>query len=284
MLRSLCLSLALGTLLASPAFAVEPGKAVGTVTIGGVTATLAVATESTAENLFDDKKKDTIITLTDKPLGGTDASDDIELSMRARKGELVVLMLRIDGTKLVNVGVMYKGLSGVDKLPGAWFQYATTGKGAGTLKMAKRDFDGKSYACDVQFAAAPAAPKKVEEAPAPAKPAPAKPAPAAAPLPPASTSSIEPKAATALFVAAMMKKDEHQALELVKTGIDPNSKDKDGIPILNWSVMMCMPAVVQALVDRKANLKYERAPGLTIMAEAGACPAAAKILSAAGAK
>jgi len=126
MLRSLCLSLALGTLLASPAFAVEPGKAVGTVTIGGVTATLAVATESTAENLFDDKKKDTIITLTDKPLGGTDASDDIELSMRARKGELVVLMLRIDGTKLVNVGVMYKGLSGVDKLPGAWFQYAAT--------------------------------------------------------------------------------------------------------------------------------------------------------------
>jgi ankyrin repeat protein len=68
------------------------------------------------------------------------------------------------------------------------------------------------------------------------------------------------------------------------TSIDPNSRDKDGIPILNWSVMMCMPSVVQALVDRHADLKYQRAPGLTIMQEAGACPAAAKILSAAGAK
>jgi hypothetical protein len=48
--------------------------------------------------------------------------------------------------------------------------------------------------------------------------------------------------------------------------------------------MMCTPAVVQALVDRKADLTYQRAPGLTIMQEAGACPAAAKILKAAGAK
>jgi hypothetical protein len=48
--------------------------------------------------------------------------------------------------------------------------------------------------------------------------------------------------------------------------------------------MMCMPSVVQALIDRHADLKYQRAPGLTIMQEAGACPAAAKILSAAGAK
>ena len=103
-------------------------------------------------------------------------------------------------------------------------------------------------------------------------------------LPPASTSTLDPKTATALVVAAMMQKDEHQALMLVKSGIDPNGRDKDGIPILNWSVMRCMPTVVQALVDRKADLKYQRAPGLTIMTEAGACPAAAKILSAAGAK
>ena len=69
-----------------------------------------------------------------------------------------------------------------------------------------------------------------------------------------------------------------------RTGIDPNSRDKDGIPILNWAVMMCMPTVVQALVDRKADLKYQRAPGLSIMTEAGACLAAAKILAAAGAE
>jgi len=82
----------------------------------------------------------------------------------------------------------------------------------------------------------------------------------------------------------MMQKDEHMALELVKSGVDPNSRDESGIPILNWSVMMCMPSVVQALVDRKADLTYQRAPGMTIMTEAGACPAAAKILKAAGAK
>ncbi len=54
--------------------------------------------------------------------------------------------------------------------------------------------------------------------------------------------------------------------------------------MLNWAVMMCMPKVVKALVDKGADLKYERAPGMTIMQEAGACPEAAKILKAAGAR
>ena len=71
---------------------------------------------------------------------------------------------------------------------------------------------------------------------------------------------------------------------MIKLGADPNGRDQSGIPVLNWSVAMCMPQVVKALVDRKASLTYQRAPGLTIMAEAGACPEAAKILSAAGAK
>ncbi len=277
--RSLCLSVALVALLAPPALAADPGKAVGTVTIDGVTTALTLAAASTAENLFDDKKKDTIITLTDRPLGDAEAGDDVSLSMRARRGDLTVAMLRIDGARLVSVSLMYKGLSGVVILPGVWFQYAATGKSAGTLTLAKRENDGHSYACQVEFAAAAAAAPKKEEAPAPAKAA-----PAAAPLPPSSTSNLDPKAATSMFVAAMMQKDEHQALELVKIGIDPNSKDKDGIPILNWSVMTCMPTVVQALVDRKASLTYQRAPGFTIMQEAGACPAAAKILKAAGAK
>jgi hypothetical protein len=170
------------------------------------------------------------------------------------------------------------------KLPGQWFQYASTGKNAGTLKLAKKDLDGHSYACDLVFNALPAV-KKTVAPPSPVAPAPAPPKAAPEkPLPPASTSTIEPKTATALVVAAMMEKDEHRALMLVKSGIDPNSRDQSGIPILNWSVMMCMPTVVQALVDRKADLKYQRAPGMTIMTEAGACPAAAKILSAAGAK
>lgn len=276
--RNLCLSIALVSLLVPSAFAADPGKAVGTVTIDGVTTTLTLAAESTAENLFDSKKTDTIITLTDRVLGDVAANDDIGLSMRARRGDLVVVMLRIEGTRLVNVSLMHKGLAGINILPGQWFQYAATGKSAGTLTLAKRETDGHTYACTVEFTAAPAAdPKKTAEAPAPAA------APSAA-MPPASTSNLDPKAATSLLVAAMMQNDEHQALELIKLGVDPNSRDKDGIPMLNWSVMVCMPSVVQALVDRKASLTYQRVPGLTIMLEAGACPAAAKILTAAGAR
>jgi ankyrin repeat protein len=88
----------------------------------------------------------------------------------------------------------------------------------------------------------------------------------------------------ALLVAAMMSKDEEQALTLVKSGADPNLRDQYGVPMLNWATMMCMPRLVKTLVDRGADLKYERAPGFTILQEAGACPEAAKILRAAGAK
>jgi hypothetical protein len=284
--------------LASTARAAEPGKAVGTVTISGVTTPLAFAVETKKENLFDSKRQDTVVVLSDKPLGKTAADDEIELSMRARTGELVVLALRIDGSKLVNVQMSHKGLSGIALLPGTWFQYSASKPGVGTLKLDSHEFDGRSYAVSVDFtaAAAPAprpAPPLAPPAPPP-PPAPPKAAPPVPPpkLPPATTSkspsaptlNIDRKSATAFLVQAMMKKDEHQALELIKLGADPNGRDSSGIPVLNWAVMMCQPAVVQALVNAKADLKYERAPGMTIMTEAGACPEAAKILRSAGAR
>ena len=149
--------------------AAPPGKAVGTVTSDGTSTQLTLAAESSAENLFDSKKKDTIVTLSDRPLGDVAAEDDIGLSLKARRGDLVAVMLRIDGGKLVNVGLLYKGLSGVVKLPGQWFDYSAAGKSAGTLKLAKRDFDGHSYALSAEFAGLPAArPKPAAEAPAPA--------------------------------------------------------------------------------------------------------------------
>ena len=153
----LSLAVAFALLFVSLSAAAAPGKAVGTVSVDGTTTTLTLAALSSTENLFDSKKTDTIVTLTDKPLGDTAAEDDMGLSMKARRGDLVALMLRIDGDKLLNVGLMYKGLSGVVKLPGAWFQYAATGKGAGTLKLAKRDFNGHSYACQLEFSATAAA-------------------------------------------------------------------------------------------------------------------------------
>ena len=268
--------------------AAEPGKAVGTVTISGVTTPLAFAVETRKENLFDSKRQDVVVVLSDKPLGKTAAEDEIELSMRARTGELVVLALRIDGNKLVNVQMSHKGLSGIALLPGAWFQYNAAKPGVGGLKLDSREFDGRTYAASVEFTAAPAsrpapppAPTALPPPPPPPKAAP----PAAQPkLPPATMSNLDRKSATAFLVQAMMKKDEHQALELIKLGANPNGRDSSGIPMLNWAVMMCQPAVVQALVNAKADLKYERAPGRTIMTEAGACPEAATILRSAGAR
>jgi hypothetical protein len=243
--------------------------------------TLSVAAEAKVEGLFDSKKQDTLVVLSDKPLDPTRPDDEIGLSMRARTGEMVVMALRIDGSTLVNVKISHKGLSGYVTLPGAWFQYTASKPGTGTLKLNPRTFDGHSYACALEFAAAPAAvPAKAAAAPPPA----AAKAPPPAKLPPATTSNIDKKSATALLVQAMQDKDEHRAVELIKLGADPNGRDQSGIPVLNWAIMMCQPNVVQALVNAKADLAHQRAPGLTPLAEAGACPAAAKILKAGGAK
>jgi hypothetical protein len=275
------LSVALVVLgLAIAADAADPGRAVGTVTISGTTTALSFATEKKIEGLLDPKRQDTLIVLTDKPLGPTDPADEVGLSLRARTGEIIVLALRFDGHKLINVKISHKGLSGLVMLPANWFQYSGSRAGSGTLKLSNREFDGRTYACSVEFSAAPyvglAAGKTATVALAPA--------PGPANLPPATTSNVDRKAATALLIAAMQNREEHQAVELIKLGADPNGRDQSGTPVLNWAVMMCQPAVVQALVNAKANLTYQRAPGLTILTEAGACPAAEKILRAAGAK
>jgi hypothetical protein len=267
--------------VAGSALAVENGRAKGTVAVDQTTVTLAYATSTTTPGLFDEKKKDTIVVLSDRPLGEIAPDDAVELHLRARSGKLVALALRLDGTKLINVGVHAAGLDGVIVLPGQWFTYHANGTAAGSLSLAKRDNDGHTYACTVEFSAAPARITQPESG------APIVKAPTAAPtptLPPASTSSIDPKTMAALLVAAMMNKDEAQALQLVRSGANPNLRDQYGTPMLNWAVMTCMPKLVKALVDHGADLKYERAPGFTIMQEAGACPAAAAILKAAGAR
>lgn len=270
-------------LVVTPVLAAEPGKAVGTVTIDKLTVNLSVATEAKVENLFDSKKQDTLVVLTDKPLGASRPDDEVGLSLRARTGELVVVALRLDGASLVNVKISHKGLSGFVTLPGAWFQYSGSKPGIGTLKLNPRAFDGRTYACAAEFAAAPAA-KPVPTAPAATPAPPATRATEPEKLPPATTSNIDKKSATALLVQAMQDKDERRAIELIKLGADPNGRDQSGTPVLNWAIMMCQPSVVQALVNAKADLTYQRAPGLTPLVEAGACPAAAKILQAAGAK
>jgi len=274
----LALAFAIG--LASPALAVDAGKASGTATIDGIVTPLVFAVETRKENLFDEKKRDTILVLTDKPLGPTRPDDEIELSLRARRGELLVFALRTDGDKLVNVTVSHQGLHGLVILPGSWFQFSSS-KSGGTLRLAKRDYQGHSYAVDAAFAAAPSV---SQPNPAPALTSEVKPVPAPASAAPATTSTIDRKQATALLVQALMQRDQHRALEIIERGVDPNGRDQSGIPVLNWAVLMCQPPVVKALIDAKADLKYERVPGMSILAEAGACPEAARILRAAGAR
>lgn len=276
--------LAASTCIAAASSAADPGKAIGSLTIDGKATKLEIAVTGTVENLFDEKKKDTLIVISDRPLGEIAPDDDIEMAMRARKGQLVALSLRIDGTKLDSVTIHAQALKDTIRLPGSWFTFKGGAGKPGALTLAKREWEGNAYACSVEFNAIPAKPKPAAKtATAPETPAKTKPA-AEQPLPKASTSSIEPKAMAAMLVAAFMSKDEEQAYKLVKTGIDPNLRDQHGIPMLNWAVMMCMPKVVKALVDAGADLKYERAPGLTVLKEAGACPEAEKILRAAGAK
>src|SRR5262245_45021469 len=191
MIRGALLSLTLAIGSASPALAVDAGKASATATIDGIASPLPFAVETRKENLFDEKKRDTVVVLTDKPLGATKPDDEVELSLRARRGELLVFALRTDGNKLVNVTVSHKGLSGIVILPGAWFEYVPAKAAAGTLKLAKRDYEGHSYAIDTTFAAAPyVAPLP---APAPAPTSAMKPPPTPAAAAPATTSNIDRK-------------------------------------------------------------------------------------------
>jgi hypothetical protein len=276
-------AVALAAIVTSPVLAVEPGHVTGTLTVDSSTAKLAFAASYQTEGLFDSTKQDTMVVLTDRALGDVLASDEVELAQRAAKGELVVLTLRLSGDHLVNAAVNHQGVEGTTKLPGQWFDYrpgkAGAGQVAGALTLAKHAAVDHTWACAVEFLAVPAAPASAAEAVAPVA------APAATPtLPPATTSNLDPKSLVPLLVKAIMDKDEDEAVKIVKLGADPNGRDQYGTPVLNWAVMTCMPRTVQALVDAKAKLDYERAPGMTILQEAGACPEAAKILRAAGAK
>ena len=140
------------------ALALDTGKASGDIAIDGTEFPLSFAVETRKDNLFDENKRDTVVVLTDKQLSATKPDDEIGLTVKARRGELVALALRIDGNTLVNVAVSHQALDRLVILPGAWFQYAAGNKpGSGTLKLAEHQFEGHSYAVDVEFSAAPGA-------------------------------------------------------------------------------------------------------------------------------
>lgn len=274
----------LAMLLAASSPAVEPGRADGTFTLDGQTSTLAFAVSHEEEDLYDSAKMNTVVVLLDRDAEAAVATDDWQLAQAAKTAGLVSLALRFDGAKPVSSRLNAPGLNGTVVLPGQWFAYRPAGGSAGTLagslRMAPQESGGHTYACAVEFTAAPAAPASEPEPEA--EPF-AGEIPPPAP-PPATTATIDPDSLTPLMVKAIMEKDEAQVSKLLKLGANPNARDPYGIPMLNWAVMSCLPQAVQALVDAKADLTYERAPGMTLLMEAGACPEAEKILRDAGAK
>jgi ankyrin repeat protein len=80
-----------------------------------------------------------------------------------------------------------------------------------------------------------------------------------------------------------MMKNTPMALALIRAGANVKKPDEYGMIPLTWAVQNCNAEVTQALVDAKSDVNFKRA-GMTMMQEAGACPAAAAILKKAGAK
>jgi hypothetical protein len=269
--------LVLSVVLASAAVAPEPGKAIGTLTVDGVTTTLSHAVHTTKPNVFDESALDTVVVLSDRPLTPQEAANEGELLARAQGGDLVAVAIRFDErrgrTRLFNVAISHKGLATSALFPDVWVEH-TYSAGAGTLKIIPRELSGHTYAGSVEFAVV-----------VPTETTSVAPVSAGA-LPPPSKTEADRKAATGLLIQALQEGDERRSLDIVALGVDPNGRDeKMNIPVINWAVMMCQPPVVKALVDLKADLTHERLPGMTLLSEAtAACPDAAPFLRAGGAK
>lgn len=99
-------------LVASPMAA---GKIDGHATVNGKAATLTFVAATTAENLFDEKQRDIVVLVADKPIPpDINPGDDVTVSLHARTGEFRAVMFRIDPTKkLLNVKLFEKGLPGL---------------------------------------------------------------------------------------------------------------------------------------------------------------------------
>ena len=255
----------------------QSGKVTGTITIDTNSITLSHAIRTTRPNPFNDFFNDTVVVLSDRALSSEEAADDAGLYARAARGELVTVAVRFDGRpkrgQLFNVALNHKGLAETALMPDVWFKYTFKG-GAGTLKLDSQEFSGRTYAADLEFSV-----------PMPVQTTTTADAPTGS-LPPPSKSDADRARATALLIDALQDGDETRSLEIIKLGIDPNGRDeKHGIPVINWAVLMCQPPVVGALVELKADLRHERLPGMTLLAEArAACPDAVGFLKAGGAQ
>ena len=269
-----------GLATGSFALANELGKAKGWFIVDGTKTALAHAIRTTRQNRFNDFFSDTVIIVSSSPLTAEEAADDAALFARSQRDGLVTVAVRFDGRpkrgQLFNIAINHRGLAETALLPDVWFKHAIKA-GAGTLKMEPREFSGRNYALDVEFAVA--MPVETTAAATPESTT-------GASLPQPSKTDADRAKASALLIDALQEGDEARSLAIVKLGIDPNARDqKMGISLINWAVLMCQPPIVAALVDLKADLTHERLPGMTLLSEArAACPDAVTYLKAGGAK
>ena len=253
-------------------------KGSGSVTIDGTTTQLTHAIKTTRKNPFNDFFSDPVVVLSNLPVTEAEAATDSALLKRAQTGGLITVNVRFDGRpkrgQLFNIGVNHQGLTETALLPDVWAKYTFKG-GAGTLTLPEHELAAHKYAIKVEFNIP--MPVETTEATATAT---------TRALPPPSKTDADRQKASQFLIEALQEGDEARALAIVRLGIDPNAKDaKMGIALINWAVLMCQPAVVNALVDLKADLNHERLPGMTLLAEArAACPEAVGYLKAGGAK
>jgi hypothetical protein len=251
-------------------------KGSGSVTIDGKTTELSHVIKTERKNPFNDFFSDPVIILSNRPISEAEAADDRALLKRAQTGELVTVNVRFDGRpkrgQLFNIGINHQGLNETALLPDVWVKYSLKG-GDGKVTLPEHELAGRMYAATVEFSVPMPVPA-VEEPTTTRE------------LPPPSKSDADRQKASQLLIEALQEGDEALALSVIKLGIDPNARDpKMNIAIINWAVLMCQPAVVEQLVELKADLNHERLPGMTLLAEArAACPEAVGYLRAGGAK
>jgi hypothetical protein len=264
-------------LAAGAAGAPEPGKASGAITIDGVTTTMSHAVRVSKTNVFDALATDPVIVVSNVPLTTAEAGDETGLLARAQRGEIVTMAFRYDGRRgrgqLFNVTLAHRGLDELALLPDVLFTHSFKA-GAGTARIDAPSFRGYSYKGSVEFAVV--MPVETTDAAPVVSPL--------GPLPFPSKTDADRRAASALLIQALQEGDEARALAIVALGVDPDARDeKMKIPLVNWAVLMCQPLIVKALVEAKANITFERLPGMTLLGEAqAACPEAVPFLKGGG--
>lgn len=153
-MRKICLPtflLMIGILTAGVQ-AAQPPKATGTFTLDGMTYKITNVQAKTEENAFDEKKKDVVVLLTDKPVPAKDF-DFGEMNMQGNSGKIHGIMVNIDDQQKP-VSLLVMGVAQRSGTSPCEFQAVKFGpdfvQGRVYLKGPEETF-GKKYMFDIQF-------------------------------------------------------------------------------------------------------------------------------------